>query len=143
MDIWSINWLAVVVCVASSMLSGMLWYNPQTFFLIWWKGIGKTDAHIPGSSKGMGVTWTLTVLSSAVQAVFMAVAVNVAAETFGGPSLFSGALVGFLVWLGVVAPTYMVNNVFAGFGLKIWAIEAGNHLVNYLVFGAVLGAWRL
>ena len=26
--------------------------------------------------------------------------------------------------------------------LKEWAIEAGNHLVNMLLFGAILGAWR-
>lgn len=142
MDIASINWLAVVACVIASMVSGMLWYNPQTFFLTWWKGIGKTEAHIPGSSKGMGVTWALTILSSAVQAVFMAFAVNLLSDFMGGPNLYSGVAVGFFVWLGVIAPTYLVNNLFAGFPIKVWAIEAGNHLVNFLAFGAILGAWR-
>ncbi len=31
MDFSSINWLAVVVCVVVSMISGSLWYNPKTF----------------------------------------------------------------------------------------------------------------
>jgi len=51
-------------------------------------------------------------------------------------------LAGFMLWLGFIAPTYLVNKLFAGHGLKIWAIETGNHLVNFLLFGAILGAWR-
>jgi hypothetical protein len=51
-------------------------------------------------------------------------------------------MAGFMLWLGFIAPTYLVNKLFAGHGLKVWAIEAGNHLVNFLLFGAILGAWR-
>jgi hypothetical protein len=47
-----------------------------------------------------------------------------------------------MLWLGFVAPTNLVNKLFAGHGLKIWAIEAGNHFVNLVLFGAILGAWR-
>lgn len=60
----------------------------------------------------------------------------------GGPTLLSGALTGFMLWLGFIAPTYLVNKLFAGQSLKIWAIEVGNHLVNFVLFGAILGAWR-
>jgi hypothetical protein len=56
--------------------------------------------------------------------------------------LVSGLLTGLILWVGFIAPTYMVNKIFAGNGLKIWAIEAGNHLLNFLLFGAILGAWR-
>jgi hypothetical protein len=47
-----------------------------------------------------------------------------------------------MLWCGFIAPTYLVNKLFAGHGLKIWAIEVGNHLVNFVLFGAILGAWR-
>jgi hypothetical protein len=137
----TINWLAVAACVMVSMISGSLWYNPKTFFPFWWKVVGKSDA--PGMKGGMALTWTLTVLSSLVQAVFMALLVGAMGSlTAGGPSLLSGALTGFILWLGFVAPTNLVNKLFAGHGLKIWAIEAGNHLVNFVLFGAILGAWR-
>ena len=140
MDFASINWLAVVVCVVVSMISGTLWYNPKTFFPIWWKGIGKTGE--PGMEGNMGLTWGLTILSSLVQAIFMAVMVNALGGVLGGISLASGITTGFILWLGFVAPTNLVNKLFAGHGLKIWAIEAGNHLVNFVLFGAILGAWR-
>lgn len=139
MDFASINWLAVVVCVVVSMISGTLWYNPKTFFPIWWKGIGKTGE--PGM-EGMGMTWGLTILSSLMQTIFMAVMVNALGGVLGGVSLVSGITTGFILWLGFVAPTNLVNKLFAGHGLKIWAIEAGNHLVNFVLFGAILGAWR-
>lgn len=142
MDFSSINWLAVIACVVVSMISGSLWYSPKTFFEIWWKGIGKTDADRPGTKGSMAITWTLTVLSSVVQAVFMALMVNAMGKLYGGATVLSGMLTGLILWFGFIAPTYMVNKLFAGHGLKIWAIEVGNHLVNFVLFGAILGAWR-
>ena len=141
MDFSSINWLAVVVCVVVSMISGSIWYNPKTFFPVWWKVVGKEN-QAPGM-QNMGMTWTLTVLSSLVQAVAMALMVNAMGSLMtGGANLVNGALTGWMLWLGFIAPTYLVNKLFAGHGLKIWAIEAGNHLVNFVLFGAILGAWR-
>ena len=72
----------------------------------------------------------------------MALLVTALGYVLGGVALVSGITTGFLLWLGFVAPTYLVNKLFAGHGLKIWAIEAGNHLVNFSLFGAILGAWR-
>ena len=140
MDFGSINWLAVVACVVVSMVSGSLWYNPRTFFPVWWKVVGK-EGEVPGM-QNMGMTWTLTVLSSFVQAVAMSLMVTAMGSLAGGATVASGALAGFMLWLGFIAPTYLVNKLFAGHGLKIWAIETGNHLVNFLLFGAILGAWR-
>ncbi len=141
MDFSAINWLAVAVCVVVSMISGSLWYNPRTFFPAWWRVVGKSDT--PGMQGHMGMTWALTVLSSIVQAAFMALLVNALGGMMpGGPTWISGAAVGFILWLGFVAPTCLVNKLFAGHGLKIWAIEAGNHLVNFVLFGTILGAWR-
>ncbi|MBI5934504.1 MAG: DUF1761 domain-containing protein [Chloroflexi bacterium] len=139
MDLSSVNWLAVVVCVVVSMISGSIWYNPKTFFPIWWKVVGKGDQ--PGMSN-MGLTWGLTVLSSFVQAAAMSFMVDAMGGLMGGASVMTGMSTGFMLWLGFVAPTNLVNKLFAGHGLKIWVIEAGNHLVNFLLFGAILGAWQ-
>jgi hypothetical protein len=132
MDFGSINWLAVIACVVVSMISGSLWYNPKTFFPMWWKVVG-AGREQPGM-ENMGMTWGLTLLSSFVQAVAMSFMINALGALV--------ALIGFMLWLGFIAPTYLVNKLFAGHGLKIWAIEIGNHLVNFVLFGAILGAWR-
>lgn len=141
MDFSTVNWLAVLVCVIVSMVSGSIWYNPKTFFPIWWKGIGKTGE--PGMQGNMGMVWALTVLSSFVQAVAMSFMVDAMGGLMtGSVSWSTGAMTGFMLWFGFIAPTYLVNKLFAGHGLKVWAIEVGNHLVNFLLFGAILGAWQ-
>jgi hypothetical protein len=142
MNFGSINWLAVLVCVVVNMIVGFIWYNPKTFFPVWWKGIGKSDRDVPGSGS-MGMTWALTVFASFVQTVFMSLMVTAMGSMMpGGATLISGATTGAILWSGFVAPTSLVNKLFAGHGFKIWAIEAGNHLVTFVLFGAILGAWR-
>jgi len=138
MDFSAINWLAVLACVVFSVVSGSLWFGPKTFFPVWWKAIGKSDSDKPD---GRPMTWILILVSSFVQAVFMALMVNAMGSMTGGATLISGVTAGFLLWLGFVAPTSLVNKLFPGY-LKAWAIENGNHLINFVVFGAILGAWH-
>lgn len=124
MDFGSINWLAVVACVVVSMISGSIWYNPKTFFPAWWKGIGKGE-HQPGMGDNMALTWGLTVLSSLVQAIFMALFVNAMGSMTGGATLVSGMTAGFMLWLGFVATTNLSNKLFAGYPFYVWAIKIG------------------
>lgn len=138
MDFSAINWLAVIACVVFSVVSGSLWFGPKTFFPVWWKAIGKSESDKPD---GRPMTWILIMVSSFVQAVFMALMVNAMGSMTGGATLVSGVTAGFLLWLGFVAPTSLVNKLFPGY-LKAWAIENGNHLINFVVFGAILGVWH-
>ena len=134
MDLGSVNWLAVISCVAVAMVSGFVWYHPKVFFPAWWSGLGKSGE--PGNPDP--TIWVFTIIAAFVQAVFLSFMVNI----MGSTTAASGALTGFLLWLGFVAPTSLANKLFAGHGFKVWAIEAGNHLVNFLLFGAILAAWR-
>jgi len=136
MDFSSINWLAVVVCVIVSMVSGSLWFNPKTFYPAWWKAIGRSENDAPGM-QNMGMVWGLTILSSFVQATSVALMI----KTMGSMTLGSGAMAGFMLWLGFVATTSLTNKLFAG-QLKAWVLEQGNHFVNFLLFGAILGVWH-
>lgn len=140
MDFSSINWLAVIACVVASMLIGGTWFAPKTFFPIWWKAIGKTETDTPGGLN-MGIVWGSIILASFVQAVFMSLLVNAMGSMSGGATLGSGALAGFLLWLGFVAPSSLTNKLFAN-RLQAWVLEAGNHLVTFVVMGAIVGAWH-
>ena len=141
MDFGSINWLAVVACVVASMVIGSLWFSPKTFFPMWWQAIGKGSGDQPGSGTNMGLVWGLIILCSFVQAVFMSLMVTAMGSMTGGATLVSGATAGFVLWLGFVAPSSLTNKLFAD-QPKAWVLEAGNHLVTFVVMGAILGAWR-
>jgi len=141
MDFSSINWLAVVACVFASMIIGSVWFAPKTFFPIWWKAIGKSENEGP-SSTNMGMVWGLIVFSAFVQAVFMSLMVHaMGSMTPRGATLGSGAMAGFFLWLGFVAPSSLTNKLFAD-RLKAWVLEAGNHLITFIVMGAIVGAWH-
>ena len=91
----------------------------------------------------MAMTWALTVLSSFIQAVSMSFMVDAMGSLMsGGVSAATGAMTGFMLWFGFIMPTYLVNKLFAGHGFNVWAIEVGNHLINFVLFGAILGAWQ-
>jgi len=140
MDFSSINWLAVIVCVLMSFAVGFFYFSPKVFFDVWWKALGKKGQ--PGSG-GMGMTWGLTTVASVVQAVAMAFMVPALGSTMaGGVNAVNGALTGFMLWLPFTAATSLSNRLFAQHGLKVWAIEAGNHLIVLVLMGAILGAWR-
>jgi hypothetical protein len=135
MDMGSVNWLAVIVCVVVAMVSGFIWYHPAVFFKIWWRGIGKgeTDQGNPNP-----VIYVFTIIAAFVEAVSVSFLLNL----IGSTTLAMGLGAGFMIWLGFVAPTNLVNKLFAGHGFTVWLIEAGNHLVNLLLFGAILSVWR-
>jgi hypothetical protein len=140
MDFGTINWLAVALSGLACMASGAVWYSPKTFFPVWWKAVGRGEER-PGMA-GMGLVWGLTALSSLWQPLAFALVLPVLTPALGGFNALGGMLAGLVLWGGFIAPTCLVNKLFAGHGLKTWAIEAGNHLVNFVVFGAIIGAWH-
>jgi hypothetical protein len=121
------------------MVSGSLWFGPKTFFTAWWVAIGKKADETP---KATPMTWILMVLASFIQIVFLALLISGFAGALpGNVTLLSGAAIGFLVWLGFTAPANLMNKVFANH-YKAWFIETGQNLLSYVIFGAILGAWR-
>lgn len=135
MDFSSINWLATILCLVASMIIGSVWFNPKTFFPAWWKAVGKEGTDPSGSSMSMGATWGGVVLASLVQAIFMGLMTN----AMGANNWASGAMTGFWLWLGFLAPASLTNKLFAD-RVPAWFYEAGNHLVTFLVMGAIQGA---
>ena len=136
----AINWLAVFVCMLICVISGSLWYNPKTFFMTWWRGIGKTAQDVPGAGSNMKVVFGLTFVSSFIQPLVMA---HILPLVFpNGATAWQGMLIGFVLWLGFTAPTALVNHLFAGHRWYAWVIETSNHLLNFVLFGLILAVWR-
>ena len=129
-----VNLLAVLVCAVLSMPIGFIWFHPKVFFPAWWRGIGKTEADTPQPNP---LIYVLTFLAAFVEAFIVGMLLDAAGVT----SLARGLGVGFILWIGLVATTNLANNLFRGYGWKVWAIETGNHLVYLLLCGAILAVW--
>ena len=141
-DFQALNWWAILVSTIVCIRSGSLWFNPHSFFNVFGRGQPNTDLTVyrPNTPPNMVLLLTFTVITSFVMPLFMSLMIF---ALYPFESTWSdGVVVGFVLWMGFVAPPYLVNNFFGGHGFKVWIIETANHLLNFLVLGAILGAWR-
>ncbi|MBT8100109.1 MAG: DUF1761 domain-containing protein [Gammaproteobacteria bacterium] len=53
-----------------------------------------------------------------------------------------GLLLGFMVWLGFVAPTGLAVNLFSTRPIASWTIDAGFQLIALLIAATVFAVWR-
>ena len=134
-----LNWWAIVVGMVVCVISGSMWFNPKTFFPIWWKGIGKTDSDMPGAGSNMKVVFGLTFVASFIQPLALAMVLHGLFPT--GASVGEAVAIALVLWGGFIAPTYLVNKLFAGHPFYVWAIETSNYLVNFVLVAILLSIW--
>jgi hypothetical protein len=135
MDFSSINWLAVLLGVVVTFFSAFVWFSPKAFYPTWWKAMGKNPTEQPGESN-MILVFGLTLVAIVVQNTFLALVIDAVARATGNVTLVSGLATGLVV--GVITATASLGHrLFAGQGLKVWAIEVSNDVLNLAVAGVV------
>ena len=111
---------------------GGLWYGPL-FKNAWCReaGIDPTLAP-PHPARMFAVAIACSLLSALVFAVLL------------GPtaSAADGLGVGFVIGLFFVATSFGINYSFARRSLALWMIDSGYHIVQFSLYGLILGAWR-
>jgi hypothetical protein len=124
---------AIIAATVSGMLLGALWYSPLLFGRQWMAAIGKTEADI-GSPTGPMIGSVLACLVSAI-AVALVVAMT------GVSGVGQGFGLGLILGVGVVAPALLSDNLFCGWGLPLFWIQAG-YRVSYITIMTMLqAAW--
>ena len=134
MDLGAVNWLAAVVAAISAFMLGGLWYSPVLFGNAWMKHSGMTvekgrAANVP-LKFGIAFIWAL--LGSLCFAAFV------------GPNpplnfaLAAGAATGFF-W---ITGSYGINYQFEHRSFTLLAINGGYHVVQYTLYGLILGLWH-
>ena len=117
---------------------GGFWYSPVGFLKRWAKESG-FDLNAPrpkDKSKHPAVVFGLAYLASVI-AVF-------ALTQLAGPEATwrSGLQLGALCGGALVATSFAVNYAFGSKSAVLWLIDAGYHFVQFLAFGAAIGAWH-
>lgn len=130
----SVNWLAVIVAALSSFVLGGIWYSPLLFAKAWMKENGFTEEQLKNSNmaKIFGLTFVLSFV----------IAVNLA-FFFGNETTWTqGMLYGGLAGFGWVAMSLGTIYLFERKSFKLWLIHAGYHTCQFIIMGAILGAWH-
>lgn len=137
MTIPAINYLAVFVAAASSMVVGAIWYARPVFGNAWIRLANvKMDR---GTSPVLPLV--LTFLLSLLTAVVLAGAVAIAHAFYGGSFLVNALVTALILWAGFTASRFLVHELFEGRPFKLWLITASNELATILVMAVVLGVW--
>lgn len=136
-----INYVAVIVCAALSMIIGFVWYG-LLFGRIWTRIIGATESDLEARrqmQKKAGPLYGVQFLLTLIQVYILAQVINTWTDA-------SGTLVALWIYLGFIVPTVAAGSMWNNDSRKIaWSrfgIQAGYYLVLFLVFGLVLGFWQ-
>lgn len=138
---FSVNFLAVLVAAIATMVIGFIWYAPNVFGRLWSRALGKdpdNKEQMDRMRKSAGPAYVMVLIGSLVTAAVMGVFIN----TMGLSGVMSGLAAGFLAWLGFSAPLKIASVMFGGQGKDLIWIDGMNSLVNFLVTGAILAAWK-
>ena len=142
-----INYLAVIVGAVIQMVLGFLWYGPilgKPWMAI--MGIspeamaqGKND---PKFKRMMMRNYVLLAIGAFLMAWILDHALIFASAYLGISGVGAGLAVGFLNWLGFIAPLSLGPVLWEQKPWKLWFINAGYYLVSMLVVGVLLAVWK-
>lgn len=125
-----LNWIAVLVAAVSAFALGGLWYGPL-FKRAWCREAGIDPASGPAHPRRVfAIAFVCSVLAALMFEVFLGPNAN-AASGFGA---------GFVVGVFFVATSFGINYTFAGRSARLWTIDAGYHIVQFSLYGLILGA---
>lgn len=130
-----INFFHVLVAAIAAMIVGAVWYSPALFSKRWMKLTGNTDMKAGGGNAARG--YVLTGIGSLLMAYVLTYVIELAqVESIG-----HGLVIGFLLWLGFVAPALAATHVFENKPRDLYLINVGYQLAAILVMSAILAVW--
>lgn len=133
MDFGAVNWIAVVVAAIASMALGFVWY--MALGNQWMAALNKTREQIMASGN-QATPFIISFVMQLVMAYGLALFVP---KLLGSTSVANGLLAGFLVWLGFVITSMIINHRYQGSKWSLTLIDGGYLLGVLLVQGVVIG----
>jgi hypothetical protein len=138
-----INYLAVIVAALAGWVVGAAWYMGLAKH--WIDAHGKTLDQVKREGearKGTPAAWLPFVLALVAEFIMAWVLAGLLGHLGSGQTTISNGIVSAaFVWLGFVATTIAVNNMFSFRRPKLSVIDGAHWLVVLVVMGAIIGAF--
>ena len=123
-----INLGAVLTATVASFVLGGLWYQ-LLLAKVWARETGIDEAGNPVKVFGLAFVYTL----------ISAVALSWLLGPY--PNVIEGIRTGLVVGVGFVACSFGVNYQFSQKSGKLLSIDAGFHILQFLIMGIILSLW--
>ena len=126
-----VNWLAVLAATVPSFFFGGLWYSKAMFCNVWAREakIDMAAAETRHPAKVFGISLALAFVATTLLAVLLG----------PHPSVASGVKWGAAIGAGIAGTSFGINYAFVGHSVKLWAIDAGYHTIQFALAGLILG----
>jgi hypothetical protein len=157
-----LNFYAILVAAASTLVVGAVWYSPMLFANAWMKESGLTEEQLKKGNmlKIFGLTFIFSIMIAMIMQVltihqFGAIGMVGGDPTKALPSYNAfmadygtvfrtfkhGALHGFMSGLFFALPVIAINGLFERKSWKYIFIHAGYWIVSLTIMGAIVCGW--
>lgn len=127
----SLNWWAVVLGGVAYFMIGWLWYGPL-FGSVWLEEKDIPEPENPDPK---------IFLYSLILQVIVAISLGLFVAALDLGTAVQGLYIGLAAGAGFVVTTVGVNGIYNDMSLRLFAIDAGYHLVGFAAAGLIIGAW--
>lgn len=134
----TINYLAVIVAMLSSMVIGSIWYAPRVFGNYWMKLTGVT---MSGSRTQAVRPIIVTAVVSFVTAWVLAGAADISLHFYGGSLLGNAVFTAVILWAGFTAARFITHDQFDRRPWQLTVLNCAHELVTLVVMGVIIGVW--
>lgn len=136
-----INYLAVLLAGASSMVVGSIWYSMGVFGRTWAK-LAKVDLTQKTDNRQMTIMLTITFIASLVTAYVLAHVAFLSNHFFKHSFMYDSVMTSIWLWLGFSATRFLTHDLFEGRRKKLTVLNTANELTTVLVMAIIIGLLR-
>lgn len=131
------NHLAILVCAVSIFLLGAPWYSKAMFLKPWARANGiDPDAPRSKDAKHPARVYGVAFIMAWLAAYAFAWLVG------PGPDIAYALKCGVAAGAGIAATSFAINYQFANKSTVLLLIDGGYHIVQFALYGLILGLWH-
>jgi hypothetical protein len=131
-----LNWVAILVAAIAAFIFEALWFS--IFMNEWLAGIGRTREWLMGTGLNPAVQYATAILCSIIVAAVLTICI----QASGAQTARRGVLCGAVIWFGFIATSWAKAYIFEVRGFQIYFIYTGYYLIELMLIGAIVGAWK-
>jgi hypothetical protein len=131
-----LNWVAILVAAIASFIFEALWFS--VFMKEWLIGIGRTMEWLVANGLNPAIQYGVAIICSVIAATVLSVCIQASGEQ----TARRGILCAIVVWFGFVATSWARAYIFEVRTFQIFAIYTGYALIDLMLIGAIVGAWK-
>lgn len=133
-----INYWAVLVATASSMVVGSIWYSRRVFGARWAK---LANINLDGPMASPVLSLGSALVMGFLTAWVLAGAATIAWHFYGGGYLVATLVTAIVLWAGFTAARFITHDAFENRPSSLTVLHIAHELVTVVVMAIIIGVW--